>query len=53
METVINTSLVTEVVNLAKSLLGLLSSFPLNVIVIGSLASVAFRILRKAKRIAR
>jgi hypothetical protein len=38
-----STGIVTEVVDLCKSVLGLLSEFPLNVIVIGSLATVAFR----------
>lgn len=53
MDPVISTSIVTEVIDLCKSVLGLLSEFPLNVIVIGSLASVAFRVLRGAKRVAR
>jgi hypothetical protein len=49
----IDTSLVNEVIGLCTSVLGLLGEFPLNVIVIGSLASVAFRIIRQAKRVAR
>lgn len=49
----IDADLVTEVINLCKDILGLFAEFPLNVIVIGSLASVAMRILRGAKRVAR
>ena len=49
----IDTALVTEVIGLCKSILGLLTEFPLNVIVIGSLAGVAFKVLRGAKRVAR
>ena len=40
--TVINSSIVTELVNLVKSVMGLFSEFPLNVLLIASLCFVAF-----------
>lgn len=52
MDPIINASLVTEIINTAKSLLGLLTSFPLNIIVLGSVAGVAFKFIRGAKRVA-
>ena len=48
-EAVINTSIVTELVNLVKSVLGLFSEFPLNVLLIASLCFVAFGLFSRAK----
>lgn len=48
-ETVINTALVTELVDLVKSVCGLFTIFPLNVFLIASLVFVGFRIFRAAK----
>lgn len=48
-ETVIDTALVTELVNLVKSVCGLFTIFPLNVFLVASLAFVGFRIFRSAK----
>lgn len=50
---VINPEIVASMIDLCKSVLGLFTEFPLNIIVIGSLANVAMRILRGAKRVAR
>lgn len=50
--TVIDSGLVTEVLNLVKSCAGLFSVFPINVFLIGSLAAMGFRLFRKAKRVA-
>lgn len=48
-EVVINTALVTELVDLVKSVCGLFTIFPLNVFLIASLVFVGFRIFRSAK----
>ena len=48
-EAVINTSIVTELVNLVKSVMGLFSEFPLNVLLIASLCFVAFGLFSRAK----
>ena len=48
-ETVINTALVTELVDLVKSVCGLFTIFPLNVFLIASLVFVGFKIFRSAK----
>lgn len=48
-EAVIDTALVTELVNLVKSVCGLFTIFPLNVFLIASLVFVGFRIFRSAK----
>ena len=50
--TAIDSALVTEVVNLVKTVMGLFGEYPLNVILISSLAGVAFMLFRKAKRAA-
>lgn len=50
--TVINTSIVTEVVELVKSVMVLFSEFPLNVLLIASLCFVAFGLFGRAKRAA-
>ena len=48
-EAVIDVSLVTELINLVKSVCGLFTIFPLNVFLIASLVFVAFKIFRSAK----
>ncbi len=48
-EAVIDVSLVTELINLVKSVCGLFAIFPLNVFLIASLVFVGFRIFRSAK----
>ena len=48
-EAVIDVSLVTELINLVKSVCGLFTIFPLNVFLIASLVYVGFRIFRSAK----
>lgn len=46
---VINTNIVTELVNLVKNVMGLFSEFPLNVLLIASLCFVAFGLFKRAK----
>lgn len=46
---VINTGIVTELVNLVKNIMGLFSEFPLNVLLIASLCFVAFGLFKRAK----
>lgn len=46
---VINTGIVTELVNLVKNVMGLFSEFPLNVLLIASLCFVAFGMFKRAK----
>lgn len=48
-EAVIDVSLVTELINLVKSVCGLFAIFPLNIFLIASLVFVGFRIFRSAK----
>lgn len=48
-EAAIDTSIVTELVNLVKTVCGLFSVFPLNVLLIASLVFVGFAIFRSAK----
>ena len=48
----IDTSLATELVNLVKTVMGLFSEFPLNVLLIASLCFVAFGLFARAKRAA-
>lgn len=48
-ETVIDVSLVNELISLVKSVCGLFTIFPLNVFLIASLVFVGFRIFRSAK----
>jgi len=43
----------TAVIGFCGDLLGLLGEFPLNILVVGLVAGVGFRILRGAKRVAR
>lgn len=48
-QAVIDTALVTELINLVKAVCGLFTIFPLNVFLIASLVYVGFRIFRSAK----
>ena len=48
-EAVIDVSLVTELINLVKSVCGLFAIFPLNVFLIASLVFVGFKIFKSAK----
>lgn len=48
-EAVIDVSLVTELINLVKSVCGLFTIFPLNLFLIASLVFVGFKIFRSAK----
>lgn len=43
----------SAVIGFCGDLLGLLTEFPLNILVVGLVAGVAFRIIRGAKRVAR
>ena len=52
-EAVIDTSLVTELVNLVTSVCGLFKIFPLNVFLIGGLVFLGFRIFKSAKSAAK
>ena len=49
---VINTEVVTELVNLVKTVMGLFSEFPLNVLLIAGLCFVAFGLFSRAKHAA-
>ena len=49
---VIDTSIVNELMTLVKSVMGLFSEFPLNVLLIASLCFVGFAIFGRAKRAA-
>lgn len=49
----IDSSLVTEVIGFVKSFMGLFNEFPLNVLLIGGLAGMAFGIFRKGKKAAK
>lgn len=46
---VLDTNVLTTVMNLVKTCMGLFAEFPLNIILIGSLAGVGFGLFRKAK----
>lgn len=48
-QAVIDTALVTELINLVKAVCGLFTIFPLNVFLIASLVYVGFRIFKSAK----
>lgn len=55
-ETAVNSideNLVDDLINLAKACMGLFTEFPINIILIGGLAGVAFGLIRKAKKTAR
>ena len=49
---VINTGIVNELITLVKSVMGLFSEFPLNVLLIASLCFVGFALFGRAKRAA-
>lgn len=49
---VINTGIVNELMTLVKSVMGLFSEFPLNVLLIASLCFVGFALFGRAKRAA-
>lgn len=46
---VIDSNLITEVIGLTRSMMGLFTDFPLNVYLIGGLAFLGFGIFRSAK----
>lgn len=48
---VINTSIVAELVDLVKTVMGLFSEFPLNVLLIAGLCFVAFGLFGKARSV--
>lgn len=48
----IDTGLVSEVIGVAKSVMGLFKEFPINVILIGTVAGIAFKLIRGAKHTA-
>ena len=48
---VIDTTIVTELVDLVKSVMGLFSVFPLNVLLIAGLCFVAFGLFGKARSV--
>lgn len=48
--TAIDTAIVGELVNLTKQVMGLFKEFPLNVLLIASIAVIGFTIFRAAKR---
>lgn len=52
-QAVIDTALVTELINLVKSVCGLFTIFPLNVFLIAGLVYVGFRIFKSAKSAAK
>jgi len=52
-EAVIDTALVTELINLVTSVCGLFKIFPLNVFLIGGLVFLGFRIFKSAKSAAK
>ena len=50
---VINSALITELLDLCKQVMGLFTEFPLNVFLISSLVDIGFAIFCKAKKSAR
>lgn len=48
----INQSIVTELINLVKTVMGLFSEFPLNVLLVAGLCFVAFGLFGRARRAA-
>lgn len=51
--TSIDSSMITELINLCKQCMGLFTEFPLNVFLVGGLVSIGFGIFRNAKGAAR
>lgn len=52
-QAVIDTALVTELINLVTSVCGLFKIFPLNVFLIGGLVFLGFRIFKSARAAAK
>ncbi len=52
-QAVIDSSLITELINLVTSVCGLFKIFPLNVFLIGGLVFLGFRIFKSAKSAAK
>ena len=50
---VIDTSLVTALVNVIKELMSIFTVYPLNIIVIGMIGGIGFKWLRSAKKAAK
>ena len=50
---VIDSALITELLDLCRQVMGLFTEFPLNVFLITGLVGIGFGIFRKAKRSAR
>ena len=48
----IDQNMVTQVINLTKSVMGLFSEFPLNVMLVASLSFIGFALFARAKRAA-
>lgn len=51
--TTIDTSAISELLNLCKQCMGLFTEFPLNIFLIGGLVGIGFGIFKAAKRAAR
>lgn len=51
--TSIDSSAITEIINLCKQCMGLFSEFPLNIFLIAGLVGIGFMIFRQAKGAAR
>lgn len=51
--TQIDNAIVTELIDLCKTTMGLFTEFPLNVFLVASLVGIGFGIFRMAKRAAR
>ncbi|MBD5451286.1 MAG: hypothetical protein HDR25_01465 [Lachnospiraceae bacterium] len=51
--TTIDTSSISELLNLCKQCMGLFTEFPLNIFLIGGLVGIGFGIFKAAKRAAR
>lgn len=51
--TVIDTAIVTELIALVKSVMGLFSEFPMNILLTASLVKIGFSIFNKATSSAR
>lgn len=47
---VLDMDLVTELINLCKTCMGLFTEFPMNVLLLASLVGIGFSIFRNAKR---
>lgn len=45
----LDTNVLTQIIDMCKTLMGLFTEFPLNFMLIGGLAGIGFAIFRKAK----